>query len=104
MAHRSLCRGIAGVILTVGMAIDANVLVFERIREELRNGKTVRAGIEAGFAKAFRTIVDAKYHDLHCRRGIISIWHWAYQRIRYYSLYRHCRQHVHRCFCQPYHI
>ena len=51
--------GIAGVILTVGMAIDANVLVFERIREELRNGKTVRAGIEAGFAKAFRTIVDA---------------------------------------------
>lgn len=51
--------GIAGVILTVGMAIDANVLVFERIREELRNGKTVRAAIEAGFAKAFKTIVDA---------------------------------------------
>ena len=51
--------GIAGIILTVGMAIDANVLVFERIREELRNGKTVRAAIEAGFAKAFRTIVDA---------------------------------------------
>ena len=51
--------GIAGIILTVGMAIDANVLVFERIREELRIGKTVRAAIEAGFAKAFRTIVDA---------------------------------------------
>ena len=51
--------GIAGIILTVGMAIDANVLVFERIREEIRIGKTVRAAIEAGFEKAFRTIVDA---------------------------------------------
>jgi preprotein translocase subunit SecD len=51
--------GIAGIILTVGMAIDANVLVFERIREELRVGRTVRAAIETGFAKAFRTIVDA---------------------------------------------
>jgi preprotein translocase subunit SecD len=51
--------GIAGIILTVGMAIDANVLIFERIREEIRFGKTVRAAIDAGFAKAFRTIVDA---------------------------------------------
>ncbi len=51
--------GIAGIILTVGMAIDANVLVFERIREEIKVGKTVRAAIDAGFAKAMRTIVDA---------------------------------------------
>jgi preprotein translocase subunit SecD len=51
--------GIAGIILTVGMAIDANVLVFERIREEVRVGRTVRAAIETGFSKAFRTIVDA---------------------------------------------
>lgn len=51
--------GIAGIILTVGMAIDANVLVFERIREEIKVGKTVRAAIDAGFAKAIRTIVDA---------------------------------------------
>jgi preprotein translocase subunit SecD len=51
--------GIAGIILTVGMAIDANVLVFERVREEIRVGRTVRAAIETGFAKAFRTIVDA---------------------------------------------
>jgi preprotein translocase subunit SecD len=53
--------GIAGIILTVGMAIDANVLVFERIREEIRVGKTVRTAIDAGFAKAFRTIVDANF-------------------------------------------
>ncbi len=51
--------GIAGILLTVGMAIDANVLIFERIREEIRVGKTVRAAIEAGYAKAFSTIVDA---------------------------------------------
>jgi len=51
--------GIAGMLLTVGMAIDANVLIFERIREEVRVGKTVRAAIDAGYAKALSTIVDA---------------------------------------------
>jgi preprotein translocase subunit SecD len=50
--------GIAGVILTLGMAIDSNVLVFERIREELRNGKTVRGAIDSGFALAFGTVID----------------------------------------------
>jgi preprotein translocase subunit SecD len=50
--------GIAGIILTLGMAVDSNVLVFERIREEMREGKTVRASIEQGFARAFATIID----------------------------------------------
>jgi preprotein translocase subunit SecD len=50
--------GIAGIILTLGMAVDSNVLVFERIREELREGKTVRASIEQGFSRAFATIID----------------------------------------------
>ncbi|MEA2164478.1 MAG: preprotein translocase subunit SecD [Thermoanaerobaculia bacterium] len=50
--------GIAGIILTLGMAIDSNVLVFERIREELRDGKLVRAAIENGFSRAFGTIID----------------------------------------------
>jgi preprotein translocase subunit SecD len=50
--------GIAGIILTLGMAIDSNVLVFERIREERREGKTVRASIEQGFSRAFGTIID----------------------------------------------
>jgi preprotein translocase subunit SecD len=50
--------GIAGIALTIGMAVDTNILIFERIREELRTGKTIRAAIEAGFARAFRTIVD----------------------------------------------
>ena len=51
--------GIAGIVLTVGMAVDANVLIFERIREELRNGNTPQASIFAGYEKAFGTIADA---------------------------------------------
>ena len=50
--------GIAGVILTIGMGVDSNVLVFERIREELRNGKSSATAVEAGFDKAFLTIID----------------------------------------------
>src|SRR6185437_13396921 len=50
--------GIAGVILTVGMGVDSNVLIFERIREELRNGKTPPSAVEQGFAHAWVTIVD----------------------------------------------
>ena len=50
--------GIAGVILTIGMGVDSNVLVFERIREELRNGKSASAAVDAGFDKAFLTIID----------------------------------------------
>jgi len=51
--------GIAGLILTVGISVDANVLIFDRIREELHKGKTVRAAIEAGYGNAIRTIIDA---------------------------------------------
>ena len=50
--------GIAGIILTIGMAVDANVLIFERVREELRGGKGVVAALNAGFGKAFLTIID----------------------------------------------
>ncbi|PYS62379.1 MAG: protein translocase subunit SecD [Acidobacteria bacterium] len=50
--------GIAGIILTIGMAVDSNVLIFERIREELRSGKTVPSAVEQGFGHAFVTIID----------------------------------------------
>ncbi|HSB10394.1 MAG TPA: protein translocase subunit SecD [Blastocatellia bacterium] len=50
--------GIAGVILTIGMAVDSNVLIFERIRDELRNGKVVASAVDVGFNKAFLTIID----------------------------------------------
>ena len=56
--------GIAGILLTVGMAVDANVLIFERIREEIRNGSTPQASIHAGYAKAFSTIFDANITTL----------------------------------------
>jgi len=56
--------GIAGIALTIGMAVDANVLINERIREELRLGKTLRAAIEAGYAKAFLTIFDSNVTTL----------------------------------------
>ena len=51
--------GIAGIILTVGISVDANVLIFERIREELRTGKTIRASIDAGYNRALLTIIDS---------------------------------------------
>jgi len=56
--------GIAGIILTVGMAVDANVLINERIREELRKAKTVRAAVQAGYRNATRTIIDANVTTL----------------------------------------
>ena len=56
--------GIAGIVLTVGMAVDANVLIFERIREELRLGKTIRSAIDSGYGKAFLTILDANVTTL----------------------------------------
>jgi len=51
--------GVAGIVLSVGMAVDANVIIFERIKEELGNGKTLRASIDSGFSRALRTIFDA---------------------------------------------
>ncbi len=56
--------GIAGIVLNIGMAVDGNILIFERIKEELREGKTMRAAIEGGFKKAFRTIFDANITTL----------------------------------------
>ena len=56
--------GVAGILLTVGMAVDANVLIFERIREEIRNGVTPQAAIHAGYDKAFSTIIDANITTL----------------------------------------
>ena len=56
--------GIAGMILTVGMAIDANVIIFERIKEEIRKGKKVKDSIDLGYEKAFRTILDSNFTTL----------------------------------------
>ncbi len=56
--------GIAGLILSIGMAVDANVIIFERIKDELRSGRTLRSSIESGFQRAFRAIFDANVTTL----------------------------------------
>ena len=56
--------GIAGIILSIGMAVDANVVIFERIKEELRSGKTVKASVNGGFKSAFRAILDSNVTTL----------------------------------------
>ncbi len=56
--------GIAGLILSIGMAVDANVIIFERIKDELRSGRTARSAMESGFRRAFRAIIDANVTTL----------------------------------------
>ena len=64
-AHVNLSLpGIAGIILSIGMAVDANVVIFERMRDELSNGKTIRAAIDAGFNRAFSAILDSNVTTL----------------------------------------
>ncbi|MCD8356355.1 MAG: protein translocase subunit SecD [Clostridia bacterium] len=65
IAHVNLSLpGIAGIILSIGMAVDANVVIFERMRDELSNGKTIRAAIDAGFNRAFSAILDSNITTL----------------------------------------
>jgi SecD/SecF fusion protein len=52
--------GIAGIVLTIGMAVDANVLIYERIREEARMGRSIISSLDAGFNRAFATIIDSQ--------------------------------------------
>jgi len=65
--------GIAGIILSVGMAVDANIIIFERIREELRTGKTLRSAVDAGFKRAFTTILDSNVTTL-IAAVVLFIW------------------------------
>ena len=64
--------GLAGIVLTIGMAVDANVLIFERIREEIRTGKSAKASIEAGFEKAWSTILDSNLTTIMAAVALLS--------------------------------
>jgi protein-export membrane protein SecD len=64
--------GIAGIALTMGMAVDANVLIYERIKEELRSGRTMLSSLEAGFTRAFGTILDS--HITTLVAGLLLYW------------------------------
>ena len=71
--------GIAGIILSVGMAVDANILIFERLKEEIWAGKSMRAAIDAGFERAWTAILDANVNSLIAARCSTS---WAQARSR----------------------
>ena len=75
--------GIAGIVLTIGMAVDANVIIFERVREYLREGYTARAAIEAGYDRAFTTILDSQ---LTTAIAGIVLWQYGSGPIRGFAI------------------
>ena len=88
--------GIAGMILTIGVAADANVVIFERIKEEVRHGRTVRSAVNSGYARGFRTILDANVLTL---LTAAVIFEFATAQPKGFRLHPHARcagQHVHR--------
>ncbi len=68
--------GIAGIVLTIGMAVDANVLIFERIREEVRAGRTPISAIDSGYSRAMTTIIDSNITTLIAAAVLFDIGHW----------------------------
>ena len=87
--------GIAGVVLTIGMAVDANVLIYERLREELAKGKSLRGAIAAGYARAFGTIFDSHVTTLISSVILILHGHRRDQGLRRDADHRHRGQLVH---------
>ena len=81
--------GIAGIVLTVGMAVDANILIYERIREELRNGMSPHAAINAGFDKAFSADRRLERHDPDRRHRALYVRHRTGARVRGRAVARH---------------
>ena len=77
--------GIAGIVLTVGMAVDANVLIFARISEELKNNIDPQSAIKNGFAKAFSTIMDANITTLLSGTYSLCNRYWSYKRFCDYT-------------------
>jgi len=90
--------GIAGVILTVGMGVDSNVLIFERIREELRNGKTPPSAVDQGFSHAWITIVDTHVTTIVSAGNSIHLWHRSSAGLRYNIDLRAAGEFIHRRF------
>ncbi len=69
--------GIAGIVLTIGMAVDANVLIFDRIREELAAGRSAISAVDAGYRHAMSTIVDSEFHNTYRGFNFVFIWYGA---------------------------
>ena len=86
--------GIAGLVLTVGMAVDANVLIYERIREELRREKTIRSAVDAGYERAFVTILDSNLTTLIIGRRALAVRNGTDQGLRDDAEHRDSHEHV----------
>ena len=82
--------GIAGIVLTIGMAVDANVLIFERIREEVRSGRTPINAIDAGYGRALTTIIDANVTTLIAAILLYNFWLRSSSRLCGYASHRYC--------------
>ncbi len=96
--------GIAGVILTVGMGVDSNVLIFERIREELRNGKTPPSAVDQGFSHAWITIVDTHVTTIVSAAILFPIRNRTGKGICGYADFRLAGEPVHRGVCVARHL
>ena len=93
--------GIAGIVLTMGMAVDSNVLIYERIREEWRNGRTALNAIETGFKVALATILDFEHHVVHRRGRSVRRRFGSGARLCRDPCHRHSHHHVHRLHANP---
>ena len=88
--------GIAGMILTIGVAADANVVIFERIKEEVRHGKTVRSAVNSGYARGFKTILDANILTMLTAAVLFVFATASAQGLRAHAHPGRARQHAHR--------
>ena len=95
--------GIAGFVLSVGMAVDANILIFERTKEELRLGKSLPAAIEAGFARAWNSILDSNVSSLITAGHPVLVRFVDDPRLRARPDHRCARLDVHRDHRHPHH-
>jgi hypothetical protein len=93
--------GIAGIVLTVGMAVDSNVLIFERIREEVRRGRKTIAAIDVGFREALRTILDANITTLIAAIILFPAWFRTRARLCRDASHRHRDHGLHRLHAHP---
>ena len=83
--------GLAGFVLSIGIAVDANVLIFERIREELVHGKTVRTAIDEGFKHAMSAIIDSNVSTALTAAGALPVRHGPGEGLRRHAARRHRR-------------
>ena len=89
---------IAGFLLSIGMGVDANIIIYERIKEELRAGKTLRVAVESGFKKAFSTILDSNVTTLIAAIVLICLRHQHDSRLCNYVNYRYFGKYVYRYY------